>query len=250
MSVAPLLRDADPARPTAPTRLGAPPSRRFPAPNDAVLDVLKGHPVDERHFMWLLVRNLTELQGYARRLAGKQAEASDLVQETCRRAIESIARFKAGSDMRAWLCCILRNFHRDRLRRATRETLVGDCDGPFPAPAPEDRSRWAMVSDDDLARAMAALRPQYQRAYVLHAIDGQTYGQIATTLRVPASTVGTRILRARTFLREFLLQRLDAASSGGHGLSGEAPSPARDHAQRGSTRRAPGRGRASGARAF
>jgi RNA polymerase sigma-70 factor (ECF subfamily) len=163
--------------------------------------------------MGLLTRNLGELQSYARRLTRKHSEANDLVQEACRRALESRARFKAGSDMRAWLCCILRNFHRDRLRRSARETLIGDWDGSFPAPAPEVRPCWAMVSDDDLALALASLRPQYQRAYVLHTIDGYTYQQIARALHVPPSTVGTRILRARQFLRKFLLQRIESPSS-------------------------------------
>jgi RNA polymerase sigma-70 factor, ECF subfamily len=223
MSVAPLLPalgfDTDPGR-----ALARP--LPFATANDAESGAGDGQPIAKPHFMWLLVRNLAELQGYARRLTGQAAEASDLVQETCRRAIESSARFKAGSDMRAWLCCILRNFHRDRLRRSARETLVGDCDGPFPAPPPEGRSSWAMVSDDDLALALASLRPQYHRAYVLYAIDGRTYDQIAHALQVPASTVGTRILRARQFLRDFLLAKIELAKI-------ERPS------------RSPGRGRAS-----
>ena len=214
MSVAPLLPElgftADPARPGAQLRHGVLPSLPFGAANDAGLyPPAPAQPIDEGHFRWLLVRNLAELRGYAVRLTGRQAEASDLVQETCRRAIESSARFRGGSDMRAWLCCILRNLHRDRMRRSAREILVGDCDAPYPAPPPEGRLRWAMVSDDDLALALASLRPLYRRAYVLHAIDGYTYDQIARALLVPASTVGTRILRARQFLREFLLERIE-----------------------------------------
>jgi len=177
--------------------------------------------------MWLLVRNLPELRGYARRLTGKVAEANDLVQETCRRAIESRSRFTSGSDMRAWLCCILRNYHRDRLRRLSREMLVGDHDGQFATPAPEPCASWALVSDDDLAQALASLQPQYRSAYVLHAIDGRSYGEIAQTLGVPSSTVGTRILRARQLLRAFLLDRLErrAPSEAGPAYA-ETPAPA------------------------
>ncbi|HET6149157.1 MAG TPA: RNA polymerase sigma factor [Polyangia bacterium] len=173
--------------------------------------------VDEHQFMWLLVRNLPELRGYARRLTGKVAEANDLVQETCRRAIESRSRFTSGSDIRAWLCCILRNYHCDRLRRLSREMLVGDHDGQFATPAPEPCASWAMVSDDDLEQALASLQPQYRSAYVLHAIDGRSYGQIAQALGLPSSTVGTRILRARHLLRVFLLARLEQRGASGSG---------------------------------
>jgi RNA polymerase sigma-70 factor (ECF subfamily) len=167
-----------------------------------------GEVLDTRQFMWLLMQNQAELAGYARRLTGRNAEASDLVQETCRRAIESRVRFTVGSDMRAWLCCILRNLHRDRLRRRSRETLVGDHDVQFAMPAPEPTPTWARVSDDDLQLAVASLHPQYRDAFVLHEIDGRSYGDIARELRVPSSTVGTRILRARQHLRSFLLDRL------------------------------------------
>ena len=167
-------------------------------------------PLDNRQFMWMLVENLPELSGYARRLSGRTAEAHDLVQETCRRAIESRSRFTVGSDMRAWLCCILRNLHRDRLRRLSRETLVADNEMQFATPPPEPPPSWARVSDDDFALAIESLHPQYRAAFVLHEIDGRSYGEIARQLQVPSSTVGTRILRARQNMRTFLLRRLGA----------------------------------------
>ena len=159
-------------------------------------------------FRWQLVRSLSDLRGYARRLTGDRVDASDLVQEACRRALEARSLFTAGSDMRSWLCCIMRNLYRDRLRRFAREVLVPDYE-QSPAWVPEGRPPWAMVSDDDLALALASLQPLYQRTYVLYAVDGQSYQEIARTLHVPSSTVGTRILRARLLLRDFLVKRIE-----------------------------------------
>ena len=170
--------------------------------------------VAEEDFMWQLVESMPDLRGYARRLSGDASEAGDLVQDACRRALESRELFIAGSDMRAWLCCIVRNLYRDRLRRLSREVLVADYD-QSPAWAPERRPSWALVSDDDLALALASLQPQYQETYVLYAVGGQSYQEIARHLQISSSTVGTRILRARVLLREFLAQRIDAQGSGG-----------------------------------
>jgi RNA polymerase sigma-70 factor (ECF subfamily) len=168
-----------------------------------------GQAEPEGDFRWQLVRSLSDLRGYARRLTGDHVEASDLVQEACRRALEGRSLFTAGSDMRSWLCCIMRNLYRDRLRRLSREVLVPDYD-QSPAWVSEGRPPWAMVSDDDLALALASLQPQYQQTYVLYAVDGQSYQEIARTLQVPSSTVGTRILRARLQLRDFLVKRIEA----------------------------------------
>jgi RNA polymerase sigma-70 factor, ECF subfamily len=169
--------------------------------------------VAEEDFMWQLVESLSDLRGYARRLSGDASEASDLVQEACRRALEARELFIAGSDMRAWLCCIVRNLYRDRLRRLSREVLVADYD-QSPAWAPERRPSWALVSDDDLALALASLQPQYQETYVRYAVGGQSYQEIARHLQISSSTVGTRILRARLMLREFLARRIDAQTPG------------------------------------
>jgi RNA polymerase sigma-70 factor (ECF subfamily) len=202
MSVAHSIPDLAGERPT-PAAPAARPRRVY----DGRLRI--GVVLDQRQFTWLLVQNLPELAGYARRLTGRTAEANDLVQETCRRAIESRLRFTVGSDMRAWLCCILRNLHRDRLRRRSRETLVGDHDVQFAMPATEPTPTWARVSDADFDEAIASLHPQYRDAFVLHEIDGRSYGEIARALCVPSSTVGTRILRARQQLKTFLLERLN-----------------------------------------
>jgi RNA polymerase sigma-70 factor (ECF subfamily) len=170
----------------------------------------------EEEFMWHLVESLSDLRGYARRLTGDTSDANDLVQEACRRALESRELFIAGSDMRAWLCCIVRNLYRDRLRRLAREVLVADYD-QAPAWAPDQRPSWALVSDEDLALALASLQPQYHETYVRYAVGGQSYQEIARHLQVSSSTVGTRILRARLLLREFLSRRIDPQSARGPG---------------------------------
>ncbi len=191
-----------------PFATGAEPGRTLVAPGRG----------SHEEFMWQLVESLSDLRGYARRLTGDNSDASDLVQETCRRAIESRELFIAGSDIRAWLCCIVRNLYRDRLRRLSREVLVADYDHS-PAWGPERRPSWALVSDDDLALALASLQPQYHQTYVLYAVGGQSYQEIARRLHVSSSTVGTRILRARLLLREFLMKRIEAEANGSSSLS-------------------------------
>ena len=163
--------------------------------------------------MELLVQTLPLLRAYARRLTRNAVEANDVVQETCRRAIESRARFALGTDIRSWLCRILRNLYCDSRRRSWRETLVDDQDRYGEGPAPREPSHWALVSDDDLKLALADLQPRYQRAYVLHTVDGLSYHEIAQALQVPCSTVGTRILRARLLLRAFLMKRIEAQAA-------------------------------------
>jgi RNA polymerase sigma-70 factor (ECF subfamily) len=54
---------------------------------------------------------------YALVLTHNQAEADDLVQETCVRAMQAMGRLQAGSNMKGWLFTSLRNVWFNQLRK-------------------------------------------------------------------------------------------------------------------------------------
>jgi len=150
------------------------------------------------------------LLGVARAIVRNASDADDLVQETCRRALEHQDQFIANTNLRAWLTSILRNAHRDRLRRAAFEVLsplVGEILGPeteLPADDP-DLPAWRWVGDDDLEAAQRNLPPLYREVYALREA-GWVYEDIGRKLGVSVNTVATRIHRARQWLRRQLTE--------------------------------------------
>src|SRR5262245_24282203 len=70
------------------------------------------------HFPW--VRRVS------RRLAGNVSEAEDLVQETFLRALRGAARFRSGSNFKAWLLTILRHAYLNRRRGIARAIVEID----------------------------------------------------------------------------------------------------------------------------
>jgi RNA polymerase sigma-70 factor (ECF subfamily) len=160
-----------------------------------------------------MVRLLPELRRAALRLTRQHADADDLVQETCRRALAAQDRFRAGSDLRGWLVCIMRNLHRDRWRRAAREMLVGDAIESFSIPERDDKpAAWREVSDEDLSRAVAGLPAVYRQTYLLRVVTGLSYAAIGRRMGVPSNTVGIRLARARLKIRR-AIERGDAAGN-------------------------------------
>jgi RNA polymerase sigma-70 factor, ECF subfamily len=154
-----------------------------------------------------LAGQLGDLYRYASKLARQNALAQDLVQETCRRALEPRARFVSGTNLRSWLFCILRNLYCDHVRRRGREALVpGDDLDAFPS-RDVDVPRWRNICDADLELALASLPAKHREAYLLHSVHGKSYAEIARELAIPLGTVGTRLLRARRRLSLFLLAR-------------------------------------------
>jgi len=202
ISLAPSIvspRHASPRR-----TLRRPPWRREPPPQE-------GHGA----FDVLLLTHLDRLEDFARHLAPQAAEANDLVQETCRRALERRAQFDVGTNLRAWLNRIMLNVHRDRCRRRRREVPGDVLIEQLPAPPVVPPASWSLVSDNDLKNAVDALDPIYRTPYILRFVNGLRYDEIATLLGLPLSTIGTRLRRARLALRRRLVVRL---GRGGHGL--------------------------------
>src|SRR5258706_9820003 len=61
------------------------------------------------------------LRSFARALSQNQETAQDLTQETLLRAWQARATFKAGTNLKGWLCVILRNKFYSDFRRTRRE---------------------------------------------------------------------------------------------------------------------------------
>jgi len=157
-----------------------------------------------------LVALLEDLRRFARRLTGSSPAADDLVQETCRRALEARHQFNAESELRAWLFRILRNIHIDLLRRASHEVVSGVNGDELMAEPVRERPVWDHLSDDDITSALEALSPAFVKTYRMYAVDRLSYADIARELNVPVGTVGTRLRRARLRLRQVMLGRMAA----------------------------------------
>lgn len=70
-------------------------------------------------FEAFVLPHLRTLLRLARRLVREEAEAEDLVQETCLKAFRAFHQFCPGSNGKAWLVTILLNTVRDRIRQAS-----------------------------------------------------------------------------------------------------------------------------------
>jgi RNA polymerase sigma-70 factor (ECF subfamily) len=145
------------------------------------------------------------LRAFALRLSGSPEEASDLVQDTLERALRRFDTFTPSTNARAWLFTILHNAFIDRCRRRSAEPRAQSIeDVQVAAQEPEPVPRWTSITPEQLAAAVAALDDEFRAVYELHANEGLSYQEIASRLRIPMNTVGTRLARARRKLKVLL----------------------------------------------
>lgn len=147
------------------------------------------------------------LLGFARTLAFDVDEAEELVQETLVRALAARDRYRAGTNMRAWLFTILRNVHLNRrraqLRRSRELGLDGVEEQAAVTPAADDQVV-ARSEAADVLQALRRLPPAFAAPLRLLAVEELTYAEIAAVLEVPVGTVMSRIYRARRMLAGWL----------------------------------------------
>ena len=76
-----------------------------------------------------LIVAIPRLRAFAMSLATRADLADDLVQETLMKAWNHRDSFQPGTNLRAWLCTILRNEFYSQIRKRRRE--IEDADGEF-----------------------------------------------------------------------------------------------------------------------
>jgi RNA polymerase sigma-70 factor (ECF subfamily) len=154
---------------------------------------------------------LDGLYGYAMVLSRNSAEAEDLVQETCLRALRGMEGLRSGDSAKSWLFAILRNIWLNQLRhrRTAPDVVELDADGSRPvepADATQDpHSIYASRIEREQVRvAIQQLPVEFREIIILREYEELSYQEIAAVLDCPLGTVMSRLARARARLRELL----------------------------------------------
>lgn len=161
---------------------------------------------------------LADVQRYALRLTGSQADADDLTQVTYLNAFRGWHTFRPGSDVRRWLFAICRNAFFKSRPKADRVVPTEDAELESLAAAKEaGRGGAALEALDqlDLGPAIdaeiAKLPDVFREAVLMVDVEGLSYEEAAGQAEVPVGTVRSRLYRARRLLQQALVARAEDA---------------------------------------
>ena len=155
----------------------------------------------------MLLENIDGLYSYALILTRNRAEAEDLVQETCLRAIQAIERLRAGSNMKGWLFTILRNVWFNQLRKwRYSPPMIGiEAGDSIADPSKDSHDLYvSKVEAEQVRAAIQKLPVDFREIILLREYEELSYQQIASVLDCPVGTVMSRLGRARAKLRALL----------------------------------------------
>lgn len=154
-----------------------------------------------RTFEETVVPHLDAAFNYARWLTRDDAEAEDVVQDACVRAMRFFSSLR-HDNARAWLFTIVRNTWFSRLSRHQK--------GPTPTIAVD--SPHVVLVDEELdpeeqlvqqhtvlrvREALEQLPDDFREVLVLRELEGLSYKEIASIAGIPMGTVMSRLARGR-----------------------------------------------------
>lgn len=171
----------------------------------------------EVHLFRLLVE---EHEGYILRLLfrqlGDQSVAEELTQETFIRAFKRLKSFRGEAAFRTWITRIAFNqahtyfaskrYRNSRKNESLEEFNESDNEWNSPNPERELQSRRAVKV---LQEKIACLSEKQREVFVLCALEGETYEDVALTLGIPVGTVRSRLNHARLALKAELADILE-----------------------------------------
>lgn len=173
----------------------------------------------------LLVRRYKDpLLNFIYRFLNDLVESEDIVQETFYRVYKNKHYYKEVAKFSTWIYTIAGNLAKTELRRRKRRKVFSihketaaekELELPDLKSDPEKEVN-TIVTEKIIQKAITSLPQKFRQVIVLRDIQGFSYEEISSIIKVPLGTVKSRVNRARLKLQEdlsFLLEDLESVSS-------------------------------------
>lgn len=148
-------------------------------------------------------RHVDRVFRLAYRMAGDEALAQDITQDTFIRAFDRIDGFRGASSLSTWLYAIANSVALNALRKVKRlRAREAGLDEGAEIGAPDRRAEPDLK--DRLREAIDELPVKYRNVFVLHDVEGFTHVEIAGMLGIEVGTSKAQLSRARAKLRTAL----------------------------------------------
>ena len=157
---------------------------------------------DLRAYGQLMARYRDTFGTYALHMLGTREDAQEAVQDSFVRAYRALRGCRQPERFGAWLFRIVVNRCRTVQRQLQRRRRFGV---PLPDDVPANEDAAASIEwREEIARALAQLRPHYREAFLLRYVNGLEYDEMSELTGANQAALRMRVKRAGDQLRELL----------------------------------------------
>jgi RNA polymerase sigma-70 factor (ECF subfamily) len=146
----------------------------------------------------------SQMMGVCLRYSNNKEDALDILHEGFIKVFKHIAKYQPGTSLSAWIRRIMVNsaidFYRKSIRRRTENIETA-----FDISS-NDADAISQCSEKEILAAVQQLSPAYRAVFNLYIIEGYSHREIAEQLGITESTSRSNLVKARTKLKEILIQ--------------------------------------------
>lgn len=172
---------------------------------DIIAEAIEG---DERAYLILLNSYKPRIFSYVLRIVRNYHDAEEITQDTFIKCFKSLKSFDRTKNFSTWLYTIVHNRTIDYFRKRRKHEKYLD-DRPIEDMEIADTKTLApmnyfnqQVKLNKIEQALLQLAPIDRAIVLLFHKEEKTYQEIAEILKIPETTIKTRLHRARLRLRE------------------------------------------------
>jgi RNA polymerase sigma-70 factor, ECF subfamily len=172
---------------------------------------------DSYAFDQLVRRYKDPLLNFIFRFIGDLNESEDIVQDTFYRVYKNKHYYKEVAKFSTWIYTIAGNLAKTELRKRKRRKIFSinketqsekEFELPDPERDPEEEVN-STLTEKHIYKAIRNLPPKFRQVIILRDVQGFSYEEISSIIKVPLGTVKSRVNRARLRLQEDLSFLLD-----------------------------------------
>ena len=164
---------------------------------------------DKESYRELVKRYEVKLMRYARYLLKDRQDAQDIVQASFLKAYINLNSFNKKKRFSSWIYRIVHNEAMNALNKR-REVLIDEAvwesfaDQNIKSPEDEFDNKALILR---LKESVFQLPIGYREPILLFYYEDKTYGEISDIMKLPVSTVGTKVSRGRQILKRIYTKK-------------------------------------------
>lgn len=157
----------------------------------------------------IIRRYHTKLSHYLRKFVRQPDELEDVLQVVFIKAYENLQGFDTDRSFSSWIYRIAHNEAINHIKKNMKTSVsLDDIEGVLI----DEKIDLRQSIDSTLLRSLieeglATLKEKYRVIFILYFFEQKSYDEISDILRIPTSTVGTLLRRAKQQMKTFIESR-------------------------------------------
>jgi RNA polymerase sigma-70 factor (ECF subfamily) len=159
----------------------------------------------------LIDRYEEKLTRYVSRMIFDKSKVEDLTQDVFINAYTNINSFNVKQKFNPWIYRIAHNICINEIKKSSRWKILDiDSDTILPFLFAKERTETNYEKDEirkEMAECLEKLDTKYKEAIMLYYYEEMSYDEISDVLKIPTSTVGIRIKRAKEKIKNIYTEK-------------------------------------------